>query len=108
MLAIVQNEQQAAISQSLLHRLDDALTGFFPHAEYRGDFLWHQGRIGQGREPAEPNPIGEAWIALQLARQLECQASLTDSTRPGQGQQSRVDQNSVYVAQLQLAADEAA
>ena len=88
MLVVVQHQQQAAVAQGVLERIERRALLRLAHLQHGGDSRRHERRVEQRRQRNKVDAVGE--IGQQLAGRGHAQARLADAAGAGEGQQARI------------------
>ncbi len=105
MLAIVEHQQRLARAQVVEQRFHDGPPRLITQAKRRGDRLRHQGRVSQGSQSNEPDPV--RIFRQQRFGRLERQAGLAHPARPDQGDQALFSQARLNMGDFILSPKEA-
>src|SRR5258706_8904941 len=105
MLRIVQHQQKTAGLEVIGNGSRQVLSRLLLEPEDIGHRLWHETRIGQGRELYQPSAVRIGF--QQVARHLHGQACLAAATRARKGEQPRRGEQLLHLCDLLLAPDEA-
>ncbi|HLW12350.1 MAG TPA: hypothetical protein VKU81_06600 [Casimicrobiaceae bacterium] len=104
MLAVVEDEQQLAVSAMPGQRLRHGAARFLLDPERRGHRLRHQFRVCERRKFDQPHAVGE--IIKRVGRDLKRQARLAKAAGADDGDEPCSAQQFPDLVQLTLAADE--
>ena len=86
-LAVVEDQQGAAVPEVRAHRLQQRPIGLFAHAEHLRRLADDQRRVADRRQVEEPHAVGK--VVDLLRRDLQRQARLAQPAHADQGQQAR-------------------
>src|SRR5262249_22802790 len=104
MLAVVQNQQQALVSQMLDERLREGAARLFAQSQRGPRLLGNQPLVPQRPQLHQKDAIGE--LFQQFGGGLQGQSRLAHASRAGQGDAGDRVQQSPYLLYLSFPADE--
>ena len=104
-LAVVQQQEQAALADRLHHRVHDGQARVLGYAQHGGDGDGGQVRVLQRGKIREPDPVARP--VQELGRHLKPEAGLARPARAGERDQAGGGDQAAHLGELTVAADEA-
>ena len=104
MLAVVEDEEQAAVPEIFHQGFDDRPARGFLDPQHARHGLRHEARVVHGCELDQPDAIRE--FVDQIGADLQRKPALSDAAHAEQGQEPELHEQLLHFAQLGLAADE--